>query len=122
MLRVFRVPYRMESARRYYEVIKEIDSLICEIKLSQKQFAITNESFELLVEAQNRIQQLRSIPPMDLRPLAAFTIVRRIEEVLGKQMVPFYTLGDAHTRRESVLGPPIIDGITQYMQSIPDPV
>ena len=103
-------------------MIKEIDSLICEIKLSQKQFTITNESLELLREAQNRIHQLRSIPPMDLRPLAALTIVRRIEEILGRHMVPFYNLGDSQKRRESILGPPLIDGLTQYMQSIPDPI
>jgi hypothetical protein len=112
----------METARRYYEVIKEIDTLICDLKLSLKHEPV--ESVELVREAQNRIHRLRLMPQIDLKPLALLTILKRIEEVMFRDVFYFFKkLTNEHrSRRVVCLGPPCQVGLRQYMQSVPDPL
>ena len=119
----------MDLAIRYLEVLKEIDHLICDIKLSHRESNTPQFSYiesEYLKEAQNRIDDLRSLPQLNLRNLAAYGILNRISDAFIRHYLVLSTnlrhhlFQDKIFSNETILGPPMVDGLKQFIQSIPE--
>jgi len=114
----------MDTARRYFEVIQEIDSVVCDLKFSRKNLSLSEQ--EILSEAQDRIACFRSLPRFDLRQLAILGITTRISDVILRHYISFIksTLPDSGRRpgeqESKTFGPPPRPNMVQYMQSVPD--